>query len=112
VRLLDQQVPGAGALASQLSQFFNAGLAGVVDYAKGLGGADVRLLDIHALLEDIVASPGAYGFTNVTDACVTPNVPPFQCAQPDTYVFWDGVHPTQAVHVRIGQRAIAVMSAP
>ncbi len=112
VRLLDQQVPGAGALATQLAQSFNAGLAGVVGYAQGLGGTDVRVLDISALLEEIVADPGAYGFTNATDACVTPNLPPYRCAQPDTYVFWDGVHPTRAVHALMAQRALAVLSAP
>ena len=112
VRLLDQQVPGAGALASQLSQSFNAGFTGVVQYANGLGGADARVLDINALLEEIVASPGTYGFKNATDPCVTPSAPPFQCGQPDTYVFWDGVHPTHAVHAIIAQRAIAVMHAP
>ncbi|HSV81995.1 MAG TPA: SGNH/GDSL hydrolase family protein [Ramlibacter sp.] len=112
VRLLDQQAPGAGALATQLSQVFNAGLPDVVQYANGLGGANARVLDIHALLEEIVASPGTYGFQNATDACVTPDAPPFQCGQPDTYVFWDGVHPTQAVHALIAQRAIAVINAP
>lgn len=112
VRLLDQQVPGAAALASQLTLSFNAGLAGVVQYASGLGGTQVRVLDIYALLEEVVANPGAYGFTNTTDACVTPNVPPFKCTKPDTYVFWDGIHPTQAVHELMAQRAIAVISAP
>jgi phospholipase/lecithinase/hemolysin len=112
VRLLDQQVPGAAAAASQLSQLFNAGFAGVVQEANGLGGVDARVVDVHGLLEEIMASPETYGFTNTTDACVTPDVPPFQCAQPDAYVFWDGVHPTHAVHALIAQRAIAVMSPP
>lgn len=112
VRMLDQQVPGAAAAASQLSQAFNAGFADVVQYAKGLGGADARMLDIYGLLEEVMASPGTYGFTNTTDACVTPNVPPFQCTDPDAYVFWDGVHPTQALHALIAQRAIALTSAP
>ena len=44
VRMLEQQVPGAAAAATQLSQAFNAGFAGVVQYAKGLGGADARML--------------------------------------------------------------------
>lgn len=112
VRMLDLQVPGAAALAGQLTLFFNAGFADVVQYAKGLGGADVRVLDLHTLLEQIVTNPGTYGFKNATDACLTPNVPPFACGQPDTYVFWDGVHPTQAVHALMAQQAIAVMSAP
>lgn len=112
VRLLDQQVPGAAALASQLTLAFNAGLAGVVQYANGLGGADARVLDLYALLESIVADPGAYGFTNVTDACITPNQPPFHCAHPDSYVFWDGIHPTRAVHELMARQALAVISAP
>lgn len=111
VRLIDQQVPGAAAVASQLSQAFNAGLAGVAQYANGLG-AEARVLDISGLLQEIVADPTAYGFQNTTEACITPNVPPFRCADPGTYVFWDGVHPTHAVHVLIAQRALAVISAP
>lgn len=111
VRLLDQQMPGVAAFSSQLSQFFNAGLAGVVQYANGLGGTNAQVLDIHGLLEDIVAAPGTYGFRNTTDACITPNVPPFRCADPGSYVFWDGIHPTKAVHALIAKRAIAALSA-
>lgn len=112
VRLLSQQVPAASAAATQLSLAFNAGLAGVVQYARGLGGTDVRVFDLFALLDEVTASPGTYGFTNTTDACVTPNVPPFRCARPDEYVFWDGVHPTRAMHAVMARRAIAVISAP
>jgi phospholipase/lecithinase/hemolysin len=112
VQLIDRQLPGAADLASQLSLAFNAGLIGVVQYANGLAGADARLVDIHGLLEQIVASPASFGFENATDACVTPNVPPFHCAHADRYVFWDGVHPTRAVHALIAQQAMAVISAP
>lgn len=112
VRLIDRQVPGAAALATQLTQAFNAGLAGVLQYANGLGGAEARVLDLDGLLQAIVADPAAYGFRNATDACVTPNVPPFRCSDPDTYVFWDGIHPTHAVHVLMAQRALAVVAPP
>lgn len=112
VQMLDQQVPGAALAANQLTQIFNAGLVGVLQYANGLGGTDARGLDLYGLLEAIAGSPQAYGFDNTTDACVTPDLPPFHCAGPDRYVFWDGVHPTRAVHALIAQQAIAVMSAP
>lgn len=112
VQMLDQQVPGAALAANQLTQIFNAGLVGVLQYANGLGGTDARGLDLYGLLEAIVGSPQAYGFDNTTDACVTPDLPPFHCAAPDRYVFWDGVHPTRAVHALIAQQAMGVISTP
>lgn len=111
VRQLDTQFPGLAGLATALSQAYNQGLVGVVQYANGTG-AQARVLDVYTLLNQVVGDPAAYGMTNTTSACVTPKVPPFQCKTPDSYVFWDGIHPTQAMHAIVGQQAIAVVSAP
>ena len=73
-------------------------------------GIDVRILDIYSTLDSVVAQPGAYGFVNATDACITPNQAPFKCAKPDTYVFCDGIHPTEALHAIVAQQAIAAVS--
>ena len=104
--------PGAVFVAGLISASYNAALAGVIQQLGGLPGIDVRLLDVYQILNDAVAQPGLYGFSNTTDACVTPNQPPFTCAKPDTYVFWDGIHPTRALHAIVAQQAIAVISAP
>ena len=37
----------------------------------------------------------AFGLTNVTSACVSPEVAPFSCSQPDEFLFWDGIHPDE-----------------
>lgn len=102
-------VAGAGLLSAQ----YNTYLEGLRLYLmQALPGSDIRILDIYALLNIVVASPQTYGISNVTDACITPGQPPFQCTKPDTYVFWDGIHPTKAVHQIVAQEALAAIAAP
>lgn len=105
--------PAAVAGGNQLAVAYNGGLAGLTQYLKlTLPGSDIRILDLFGLVNQIVTDPGTYGFSNVTDACVTPNLPPFHCAQPDTYLFWDGIHPTKAMHEVVAQKAVEAISAP
>jgi phospholipase/lecithinase/hemolysin len=56
--------------------------------------------DVAALFSDAIAQPNNYGFTNVTDACLLT-----LCQTPDTYLFWDSIHPTTAGHERIAEAA-------
>ena len=109
LRRLDQLNPGAAYLATSLSQGFNAGLDGVVAHLSGLEGISIRRLDSYALTTTIVANRDAFGLANVTAACVTPDVAPFKCANPDEFLFWDGIHPTTAAHGVIAQAAASVL---
>jgi phospholipase/lecithinase/hemolysin len=105
--------PAAVAGANLISVTYNGGLTvGLQQLEPALPGIDIRILDVYTTLNNVVTNPATYGFVNATDACITPNQPPFACAQPDTYVFWDGIHPTKALHAIVAQQAIAVMSAP
>jgi phospholipase/lecithinase/hemolysin len=88
-----------------LTQGFNAGLDGVVTQLSALPGIRIDRLDAYRLLNDIVADPAAFGLTDVTTACVTPNIPPFTCGRPDDFLFWDGIHPSKAVHAIVAQEA-------
>ena len=111
IRTLDRVRPGTVQLATGLTQAFNAGLDGVVaQLSTALPGIRIVRLDAFRLLNHLVADPDAFGLTDVTAACVTPNTPPFECDRPDEFLFWDGIHPTKAVHDIIAQEAAAALA--
>lgn len=101
---------GIAQLASNLAQGFNAGLTGIVTQFDALAGVDVTTIDTFQLVDEIVAANGnGFGLTNVTDACIMPDTPPFQCQNRREYLFWDGIHPAQAGHGIIAQRVVSIL---
>jgi phospholipase/lecithinase/hemolysin len=97
--------PGAGALATTLTQSFNGNLTGLLgQLSAGLPGLGVTRLAANQILDAIVADPAEFNLTTVTTACVTPSVAPFSCQQADEYLFWDGIHPTRAGHAILAEQ--------
>jgi phospholipase/lecithinase/hemolysin len=106
----DVTAEGAAAqtLASSLARLFNATvLDDLAPLETGAGALKLFDLDTYDRLTDVVANPKLYGFTNVSDPCWTgsffgyagsPNgklcslLPAVQ----NQYLFWDGLHPTEA----------------
>lgn len=107
--LLDAQVPGTAAAATLLTQTFNMLLSAGLLTVLPLPGIAIVPFDAFALITAIHGDPGAFGLTNVTEACLTPDVPPFACSDPDEYLFWDGIHPTRAVHAIIAAHAATLL---
>ncbi len=98
IRTLDRLQPGSGMAAAIISAQYNAGLAGLIaQLGLQLPDASLQQLDIYRLLGDVASDPQKYRMANTTEACVM-NQPPFSCAHPDRYLFWDGIHPTRAGH--------------
>ena len=109
VRLLGSAAQGA---ATFLAAQFNAGLEAILNGLESGSGLNIVRFDVFRVLNEIVATPGAFGLTNVTQPCiaVNANAQPF-CANPGTFLFWDGIHPTVAGHRILAERARAALNA-
>jgi outer membrane lipase/esterase len=84
-----------------LSNGFNATLNNeLANFRASHSGADVRLADFKAAVAITT------GFTNTTDPCVVNLV---ACATPDTYTYWDNLHPTAATGRNMAKAALAAL---
>jgi phospholipase/lecithinase/hemolysin len=52
----------------------------------------------------VIADPGAFGLSNVTDACAQ-----FVACDPSKFLFWDGIHPTSATETIISDAVLALV---
>lgn len=80
---------GFASLGSNVASAFNLALAG-----RLAGEAGVIPFDIFGVVGAVVANPGAYGLSNVTDACGA--LINTCSASLGTSLFYDGIHPTAA----------------
>jgi thermolabile hemolysin len=94
---------------SAVSQSHNTGLATTLDGLRLLyPGVTLNLLDVNSLFQQALTNPSSYGLSNVTDSCYIDSST--ICADPTTYLFWDGVHPTTGVHQLVGNLAFNTVS--
>lgn len=107
------QGPVGSAGGTQLATTYNTTLFST------LAAQNLRVipLDTFTLIREIVASPSAYGFTNVTGtACtgsaVTCSPANWTAANITGFAFADGVHPSGPAHLILGQYAISILEAP
>jgi phospholipase/lecithinase/hemolysin len=95
---------------STLTAIFNANLATQLTLLDQLLPAEITQFDTAAALGAILDDPLAFGFTNTTEQCVE-HLLDGQC-NPNTWLFWDGVHPTTATHAILGAEFQAAVPEP
>ncbi|WP_049620707.1 autotransporter outer membrane beta-barrel domain-containing protein [Frateuria defendens] len=114
----------ASAGATQLSVIYNSTLNTGLAQLSG-NGLNVIPVNTYSLLNEVIANPAAYGFSNVTVPACGLAASSVRCGPqgsglpytyaPGTdqsYLFADGVHPTAATHRLLSQVVLAELAAP
>lgn len=91
---------------SALSEAHNAGLAANLNFLSQQADVNIIPVDVNSLFNRAITTPSDFGFTNVTDACLTQAS---VCSNSDEYLFWDDIHPTTAAHELVGELAFSAV---
>lgn len=112
--------PATVAAAHAVSVAYDAGLAGALSDLSLAYPGDIIPFDVFSLFNTILADAGAEGFTNTTQSCLTGSSAdassvisaPCLAAGPDSYVFWDDIHPTTHTQALLSQAFAAALGVP
>ncbi|PIA64563.1 hypothetical protein AQUCO_00100203v1 [Aquilegia coerulea] len=110
--------PGCMVVLNEAAALFNLQLKFLVDDLKPkLPGSNLMYIDTFNIIKDILDNPSSKGFTDTENTCC--EVPSrikggngilckrdgTACGNRDSYVFFDGLHPTEAVNTIIANKA-------
>lgn len=90
----------------------NETLAAAMERLARRLAVDITLLDVHAILEMVIADPDPFGITEVERPCVNVGARTV-CPEEEweTTLFWDDVHLNSTGHALLGRRAAEMVGA-
>lgn len=109
-RMLETNDPTQIADATANTIAFNDRLQTTIETVNQSFSLDILTLDTFTAIEQIVADPTAFDFTNVTTPALLPDdttVP-----NPNDHLFWDDIHPTTAAHALLADLAAQTIPEP
>ncbi|MEM4986259.1 SGNH/GDSL hydrolase family protein [Collimonas sp. H4R21] len=102
----------------------NTRLAALVSSLQAQYGSSlhIQLFDTYALFNDLLSNPGKYQVSNTIQSCLNINTNSStnylstqaarpQCSNPDSFVFWDMLHPTTHTHKLLADAVTAFYKA-
>jgi phospholipase/lecithinase/hemolysin len=110
---------GPAAQMAEVNRLFNTQLDAMLDDLDANPDLTIRIhrFDAFSLVKDVIADPGEFGLSNVTDAALDLALfrPPFAqpypvVGDPENYLFWDYIHPTTLGHRPIGDAAFDALA--
>ncbi|KAH9781360.1 GDSL esterase/lipase [Citrus sinensis] len=114
--LAQNQMDRCSEEVNQLVMPFNANVKTMINNLNAnLPGARFTFIDIARMFEDLLTNYRSYGFSVIDRGCCgigrnggQITCLPFQtpCANREQYVFWDAFHPTEAVNIMFGRKAL------
>jgi phospholipase/lecithinase/hemolysin len=98
--------------ATVLTQMWNSNLLLRLFSLNNSTMADIFFFDVFSLLDGLLNNPASEGFTNTSAQCRSVTLVIFEneCNHPETFVFWDQIHPTTAAHAVLGKEVFRLVS--
>jgi phospholipase/lecithinase/hemolysin len=114
ISLVPDVIAAGGATVQAAKQFVtsvNTNLQARIPLEAFLLGIKLTYVNVNALFTQVVERPAFFGFSNSTGAAFNTSTGMVQ-PSPNSYVFWDGFHPTTPAHYLAAQTVLFRLRAP